>query len=305
MSETFHGRSKGVAAAGVPDQYADGKAAKLWEVYIGEKNDRTKHYKDFLTGKLRHFGINFVLDVACGTGIDSIMLLEEGFRVMSTDASDRMLKYALKARWNRRKEIAFDSWVIEEANWLTIPDDIVKPGEGFDAVMCLGNSFSHLPDVQKNGQTHVKAIQNFWEMIKPGGFLVIDHRNYDYILDHGETPAKSVYYNSKHIKSIDTGVLFLNNRPHQVTLDYHMDVSQLREKFDLTTDTEFTKKGRYDGELSSFFRLSYFPHRLKDFNAMLTEVFGKNAKHEIFGDFQPLGENKDPAFYVHFIQKTL
>ena len=66
---------------------------------------------------------------------------------------------------------------------------------GFDAVMCLGNSFSHLPDVQKNGQTHVNAIQNFWEMVKPGGYLVIDHRNYDYILDHGKTPAKSIYYN--------------------------------------------------------------------------------------------------------------
>ena len=58
------------------------------------------------------------------------MLLEEGFRVMSTDASDRMLKYALKARWNRRRETAFDKWVIEEANWLSIPDDIVKPGKG-------------------------------------------------------------------------------------------------------------------------------------------------------------------------------
>lgn len=54
---------------GIPDQYADGKAAKLWEVYIGEKNDRTKHYKEFLTGKLRELGIHHVLDVACGTGL--------------------------------------------------------------------------------------------------------------------------------------------------------------------------------------------------------------------------------------------
>lgn len=58
------------------------------------------------------------------------MLLEEGFRVTSTDASDRMLKYALKTRWNRRKEPAFDDWVIEEGNWLTLPDDIVKPPGG-------------------------------------------------------------------------------------------------------------------------------------------------------------------------------
>lgn len=38
------------------------------------------------------------------------MLVEEGFDVMSVDASDKMLKYALKSRWERRKEPAFDQW---------------------------------------------------------------------------------------------------------------------------------------------------------------------------------------------------
>lgn len=42
--------------------------------------------------------------------VDSIMLVEEGFDVMSVDASDKMLKYALKSRWERRKEPAFDQW---------------------------------------------------------------------------------------------------------------------------------------------------------------------------------------------------
>lgn len=38
------------------------------------------------------------------------MLLEEGFEVVSIDASDKMLKYALKERWNRRREESFDKW---------------------------------------------------------------------------------------------------------------------------------------------------------------------------------------------------
>lgn len=39
------------------------------------------------------------------------------------------------------------SWppVIEEANWLTLDRDVLS-GDGFDAVICLGNSFAHLPD---------------------------------------------------------------------------------------------------------------------------------------------------------------
>lgn len=42
------------------------------------------------------------------------MLLEEGFKVTSIDASDKMLKYALKTRWERRKEEAFDQWGIKQ-----------------------------------------------------------------------------------------------------------------------------------------------------------------------------------------------
>ena len=38
------------------------------------------------------------------------MLVEEGFNVTSVDASDKMLKYALKERWNRRHDPAFDKW---------------------------------------------------------------------------------------------------------------------------------------------------------------------------------------------------
>lgn len=97
-------------AEDVQDQYADGKAAKIWEVFIGDKQQRTQNYRDFLVGLLQRKGCRRILDVACGTGIDSVMLLEEGFEVISIDASDKMLKYALKYRWDRRKESAFDNW---------------------------------------------------------------------------------------------------------------------------------------------------------------------------------------------------
>ncbi len=98
------------------------------------------------------------------------MLLEEGFQVTSIDASDKMLKYALKKRWERRKEEAFDKWgiyysilhilasclicsilsfvVVEEANWLSLDSQADFLKEGFDAVICLGNSFAHLPDFE-------------------------------------------------------------------------------------------------------------------------------------------------------------
>ena len=37
VDSVYRTRSLGVAAEGLPDQYADGKAAKVWELYIGHK----------------------------------------------------------------------------------------------------------------------------------------------------------------------------------------------------------------------------------------------------------------------------
>ena len=42
--------------------------------------------------------------------VDSVMLLDNGFEVVSVDASDKMLKTAYKIRWDRRKEPSYDKW---------------------------------------------------------------------------------------------------------------------------------------------------------------------------------------------------
>ena len=47
--------------------------------------------------------------------------------------------------------------VIEEANWLTLPQDL-EGHEGYDAVVCLGNSFAHLPDISGDQSEHRLTI---------------------------------------------------------------------------------------------------------------------------------------------------
>lgn len=86
--------------------------------------------------------------------------------------------------------------VIEEANWLTLYDDIKDLiGGGFDAVICLGNSFAHMTDSFGDQREQKQAIRNFEKCVKPGGLLLIDHRNYDNIMETGSTPSKCIYYN--------------------------------------------------------------------------------------------------------------
>lgn len=286
MDSVYRTRSLGTAAEGLRDQYADGRAAQVWEVYVGDKSSRTENYRNFIINLLRSKNCKTVLDLACGTGIDSIMLLEEGFKVTSIDASDKMLKYALKTRWERRKEEAFDQWVVEEANWLTIKSDADYMKGGFDAVICLGNSFAHLPDFEGDLRNQKTAISNFCKCVKPGGLLLIDHRNYDYIINNCATPTNNIYYNSKHIVDIKTSVLNVNGRPTLVTMDYIMDIPQL---------------GNVEKES---FRLSYYPHRLDEFQTMLKQIFGESCKHTVFGDFKAMEEIKNPAFYIHLVEKS-
>merc|ERR1711955_79103 len=93
--------SPGVAQSGVADQYADGTAAKVWHLHIGEHMARTTNYKNFLVKLLKDKKAYTILDAACGTGVDSVMLLNEmgnipAFSLTSSDYSDKMLKEAYK-----------------------------------------------------------------------------------------------------------------------------------------------------------------------------------------------------------------
>ncbi|XP_017546231.1 glycine N-methyltransferase [Pygocentrus nattereri] len=293
VDSVYRTRSLGVAAVGLPDQYADGKAAKVWQLYIGNTRKRTEEYRSWLVALLRQHSCVSALDVACGTGVDSIMLVQEGFKMVSVDASDKMLKYALKERWERRKEAAFDQWVIEEANWLTLADDVQKPGDGFDAVICLGNSFAHLPDFKGDQSDQKLALQNIASMVKPGGILIIDHRNYDYILETGLAPqGKNIYYQSDLKQDISTSVLWVNNKPHMVTLDYSLEIPQ--------------SEGVQRPPETSKFRLSYYPHRLENFKELLKEAFIGKCELNVFGDFKPYKPNqgKAPCYFIHVVKKT-
>uniref|UniRef100_A0A8C0GPK2 Glycine N-methyltransferase n=1 Tax=Chelonoidis abingdonii TaxID=106734 RepID=A0A8C0GPK2_CHEAB len=264
----------------------------VWQLYIGDIAGRTAEIPQLLLLAALRTGCLRRARRGCGTGVDSIMLVEDGFSVTSVDASDKMLKYALKERWNRRKEEAFDKWVIEEANWLTLDKDLQKPGDGFDAVICLGNSFAHLPDFKGDQSDHKLALKNIASMVRPGGLMVIDHRNYDYILATGcAPPGKNIYYKSDLTKDITTSVLLVNNKAHMVTLDYTLQVPA-QDAISLLC--------------SSKFRLSYYPHRLEAFTELLKNAFQGQCQHSVLGDFQPYqpGQAYTPCYFIHVVKKT-
>lgn len=215
--------------------------------------------------------------------------------------------------------------VIEEANWLTLSDDIENILDGgFDAVICLGNSFAHLMDTTGDQYDQKQALRHFERCVKPGGLLLIDHRNFDHIVDTGSAPARCIYYNvwiqsvdflkkfywftiffqSPHTTDIATSVLYVRGKPAIVTMDYSIDLSTDNEKED-RDENQLYKPARIEdwNTGKSEFRLSYYPHRLEHFKDMLDEIFPLETKHTIYGDFRPLDEIEAPGFYIHVLEK--
>lgn len=76
--------------------------------------------------------------------------------------------------------------MIEEANWLTLSYDISHLiGEGFDAVICLGNSFAHMPDSygDQREQKYATAIYLYRYILSIILQIILDYVDVILIID--------------------------------------------------------------------------------------------------------------------------
>ena len=113
------------------EQFAD-----RWDRLI-DWEARAQAEGDFYIRILREHGVKSVLDVATGTGFHSIRLLQEGFDVVSADGSPNMLARAFRNARDRDQLLR-----TAQADWRFLNRDIHGT---FDAVICLGNSFTSKP----------------------------------------------------------------------------------------------------------------------------------------------------------------
>lgn len=108
-----------------------------------------------------------VLDAACGTGVDAAVLARRGFTVWAADGSDAMVQGAA-ARF-RRERLAIP---VLRSSWADLP---AATGERFDVVLCVGNSLVHAA----GRDAMVQALTGLRRMARPGGYVVIDSRNWE------------------------------------------------------------------------------------------------------------------------------
>jgi len=137
-----------------------------WDELI-DWNKRAAGEGTFFTDLLLRAGACRVLDASTGSGFHAVQLRRAGFDVMACDGSPTMVRRA-KANFISR---GLTDIPIICCDWRNFPLSL----EGtFDAVLCLGSSLCHL----FNKRDRIDVLKRFRRLLRPGGVLVIDQRNF-------------------------------------------------------------------------------------------------------------------------------
>lgn len=154
-----------------------------WDSLIGW-DSRAEGENGFFERLLRDHNCRDVADIACGTGFHAIRLAHAGFAATASDGAETMIRQT--ERNAEDMDIALADTRV--ADWREL-DTVFGPNR-FDALLCLGNAFTHLFEEDARRQ----SLDAMRTVLRPGGVLILDHRNYDKILDRGYSSKHRYYY---------------------------------------------------------------------------------------------------------------
>jgi SAM-dependent methyltransferase len=229
-----------------------------WDALI-DWDARAESEGSFFIDLLRERGVKRVLDVATGTGFHSVRLLEAGFDVVSADGSAEMLFQAFENSKSRGHVLR-----TVQADWRWLNRDVHGK---FDAVVCAGNSFTHL----FSEHDRRKSLAEFYAALRHDGVLVLDQRNYDALLD-GRYANRHTYYYCGDRVSVKPA---------------HVD--------------EGLARFEYAFEDGSTFHLNMFPLRKNYARRLMHDVGFQRV--DTFGDFQETYRDEEPDFFIHVAEK--
>jgi glycine/sarcosine N-methyltransferase len=127
---------------------------------------RLSHELPFFESLFQSQGVQRVLDAACGTGRHAIALARQGYQVGGTDLSSAMIEMA---RENASVHGVDVTWAVAGLG------ELASLGWTFDATLCLGNSLPHLLSASAVDE----ALADLSVVLRPGGLLLIQNRNFD------------------------------------------------------------------------------------------------------------------------------
>ncbi len=158
--------------------------AEIWSDFVNWEG-RRKGENGFLELILKNYGCRKILDVAIGDGVDTVHLLQSGFEVESNEVDEAFRQKAIQ-------NAARTGLNINPTNldWRDLSRGYDE--SAFDAIICMGNSFTCLFGTENQ----LKALRQFHRILKTGGVLIIDERNYQKILNNPKAALKGEFHST-------------------------------------------------------------------------------------------------------------
>jgi 2-polyprenyl-3-methyl-5-hydroxy-6-metoxy-1,4-benzoquinol methylase len=143
--------------------------AELWEIFLQFEYDEKILLKG-IENFLKKYKRKKILDCACGSGFLTLNLIKRGYDITCTDGSASMLKFlSVKAK---KMGIRIKS---QKILWSQLAK---KYSNDFDVLLCRGSSLIYVNAWDRSSQGKkeavLNALQNFFDVLKPGGILYID-----------------------------------------------------------------------------------------------------------------------------------
>ena len=239
---------------------------EMWGGYIDWK-ERMRREERWLANKLKRYNCQKILDSCVGDGCDAIYLINQGFDVTGNDVDEVFIQKTLE---NAKKEKV--DLKITNLDWRELTKEF--PEQSFDAVLCTGNSLGCL----FGRENQIKALKQFYTILKKRGILIIDERNYQYVLDNREKILKE--------KPHTAGCMYYGKRVFGRIIEIRDD----RIKYELC-DKGKDKKAAF---------VIMQPFKRGELKKNLKKVGFQ--KIEQYSDCQP-GEEPEANFYMYICQK--
>lgn len=141
--------------------------AERYDLFFEEFGKHSSHQVEFFRRLFHENGVSKVLDCACGTGHDLVMLDSLGVEVLGSDISPSMVERARKNLTNLGLRIPLRCADFRELR--------LHFSEEFDAVVCLSSSLLEAGDDKQA----LRALRSMSEVLRSKGILVISQGTTD------------------------------------------------------------------------------------------------------------------------------
>ncbi len=250
----------------VEENYNSQNLVELWGEFTDWEKRRVGE-DGFLVKKLKQYKVHKVFDSSLGDGCDSIYLLKEGFEVTSNEIDNVFLN---KARQNAQTDgVELNPTYLD---WRNLDRELQE--ESFDAVICLGNSLTYL----FKEKDQLQALEQFKKILRKGGVLIVDERNYQYIFDNKDEILKSNFkYSGNYV--------YCGDKVHGVPIE--IADKKVRMEY---TQSETGKKGY----------LTLYPFKRGEMKGLLEKTGFSSITQ--FSDYKE-DENPEADFYQYICVK--